>query len=252
MNEDRFTGRADVYKKYRSSYPRELIDYLYTEVGFSPESVVADIGSGTGIFSRLLLERGSRVTCVEPNEDMRRTAERDLTEAFPHFVSLEASAESTGLADKSMNFVTVAQAFHWFDRPLFHGECRRILKDGGQVVLVWNVRDYEHEMIQKDLTIRETYAIDTKGFAYAGGPPPDRADFFANGVCAEKTFRNDMLMDRETYVGTNLSRSYSPREDQHPEKYRGLVAALRALFDEYQKHGVIHFPQYTQVFYGRV
>ena len=126
MNEERFTGKADVYKKFRPSYPKELIDYLYSQVGFSQDSVIADIGSGTGIFSRLLLECGSQVYCVEPNDDMRQTAEKDLA-GFRNFISVNAAAENTGLQEKSVHFVTAAQAFHWFDRQAYKLECQRIL-----------------------------------------------------------------------------------------------------------------------------
>lgn len=77
-NKERFTNRVDKYVKYRPSYPKEAIDYLYTVVGFQQQSEVADIGAGTGIFSRLLLERGSRVTAVEPNQAMREAAELAL------------------------------------------------------------------------------------------------------------------------------------------------------------------------------
>ena len=158
-NEDRFTSKADIYKKYRPTYPTELIDYLYAQAGFSKESIVADIGSGTGIFSRLLLERGNRVYCVEPNGDMRQTAEKDLS-SFENFYTVGAPAENTGLLERSVDFVTAAQAFHWFDRQRFKSECRRILKDCGKVLLVWNIRDYECEVIKKDYAIREKYRID--------------------------------------------------------------------------------------------
>jgi len=86
-NEERFSNKADIYKKYRPSYPKELIDYLYSQVGFRQDSIIADIGSGTGILSCLLLERGSLVYCVEPNADMRKVAEKDLS-GFKNFTSI--------------------------------------------------------------------------------------------------------------------------------------------------------------------
>jgi ubiquinone/menaquinone biosynthesis C-methylase UbiE len=163
-NEERFSNKADLYKKFRPTYPKELIDYLYSQVGFNQESIIADIGSGTGIFSRLLIEQGSFVYCVEPNEDMRRTAEKDLSE-FENFVSVNAPAENTGLQDVSVDFITVAQAIHWFDRQAFKSECRRILKPGGKVVLIWNERDYENEIIKKEYFIRAKYAVETNGLS---------------------------------------------------------------------------------------
>lgn len=252
-NEERFTGKADIYKKFRSSYPKELIDYLYSKVGFSKESVIADIGSGTGIFSRLLLEKGSTIYCVEPNDDMRQTSEEYLKNesGFDDFVILNAPAESTGLPEKSIDFVTAAQAFHWFNMPIFKSECRRILKNDGKVVLVWNSRDYESELIKKDYAIRKKYCVDAKGLGITDIPENSR-NFFFDETCEEKNFRNDLILDRETYVGMNLSRSYSPSEDKHPDKYNGFVRELNNLFNEYNVNGVINFSQYTKCYIGMV
>jgi Methylase involved in ubiquinone/menaquinone biosynthesis len=93
---------------------------------------------------------------------MRQAAEKDLS-VFKNFVSVNAPAENTGLQDKSVDFITVVQAIHWFDRQMFKSECQRILKPAGKVVLVWNERDYENEIIKKDYIIRAKYAIETNG-----------------------------------------------------------------------------------------
>ncbi|MCL2463427.1 MAG: class I SAM-dependent methyltransferase, partial [Defluviitaleaceae bacterium] len=130
MNEEKFTGKAGLYRTFRPSYPAELIDYLYSHIGFSSDCSIADIGAGTGIFTRILLERGSKVYAVEPNGDMREAAIKDLS-GYENFVPVGASAENTGLDDSGVDFVTVAQAFHYFDRQLFRRECQRILKSGG-------------------------------------------------------------------------------------------------------------------------
>src|SRR5688572_11749971 len=109
----RFTHRADAYVKSRPSYPAGLFDVLRDECGLGPSSVVADLGSGTGIFTRLLLERGATVHAVEPNDDMRGEAERTLA-SEPRFHSVKGTAEATTLAAGSIHLVTAAQAFHWF------------------------------------------------------------------------------------------------------------------------------------------
>ena len=143
-NTERFNEKAEIYQQHRASYPKELIEYLYSAVGFSNASIIADIGSGTGIFSRFLLEKGNHVYCVEPNDDMRSVAERELG-CIVGFYSVAAPAENTGLKENSIDFITVAQAFHWFDRQLFTLEYRRILKDTGKAVLIWNIRDNKHD-----------------------------------------------------------------------------------------------------------
>lgn len=252
MNEERFTGKADIYKKFRPSYPKELFDYLYSQIGFNQNSAVADIGSGTGIFSRLLLERGSRVYCVEPNGDMRRIAEKDLS-GFENFISVNSAADNIGLKEKSVDFVTVAQAFHWFDRLLFKEECKRILKPGGKVALVWNIRDDECETVKKDYDIREKYCVDRKGLGEKGGPRKNGPnDFFLDGNFEYKIFRNDLQFDRESFIGRNLSASYAPKEETDPEKYHGLIRELNGLFDEHNINGILNFPHFTKSYVGAV
>ena len=251
MNEERFTGKADIYKKYRPTYPKELLDYLYTQVGFNQDSVIADIGSGTGIFSRLLLERGSKVYCVEPNEDMRQTAEQDLS-GFENFISVNGNDKNTGLADNNIDFITAAQAFHWFDRQEFKLECQRILKPGGKFMLVYNDRDDSSELIKKNYEITLKYAIDTKGHRQGGELPEKYADFFVDGICEHKIFRNDLKFDRESFIGRNLSSSHTPKEKTDPEKYHGLVRELGELFDEYSINGILNFPHFTQCYVGKV
>ena len=250
MNEERFTGKANIYKKFRPTYPKELMDYLYSQVGFTSQSTVADIGSGTGIFSRFLLERGCMVYCVEPNEDMRLTAEKDLS-GFKNFISVNGSDKNTGIQDKSVDFITTAQAFHWFDKQAFKLECQRILKPGGKVVIVYNGPD-DCEFIRKRDSISEKYRVDSKGFQEHGDPIGKYADFFADGVCEDKTFRNDLQFDKESFIGRDLSRSYTPKKETDPEKYHGLVRELSELFDEYSVNGILNFPHFTVSYVGEV
>ena len=252
MNERLFMGRAGIYHKCRPSYPKGLIDHLYTELGFSEGSVIADIGSGTGIFGRLLLERGSRVYSVEPNDDMRSVAKRELG-GIPGFVSINAAAESTSLDDKSVDFVTAAQAFHWFDAEGFRQECSRILKKDGKVVIVWNVRDIGHDVVKKDFEARKKYSVgDAKGLTSTDNSIVDVGSFFLGEKVEELTFANDLYLKRDDYIGMNLSRSYSPTEDAEPEKYFALISALGDIFDEYSSNGVLIYPHVTKAYIGPV
>ena len=249
MNEKLFTGKAALYKKFRPSYPKELLDYLYSKIGFTEESVIADVGAGTGIFTRLLLERGSKVYAVEPNEDMRETSKKDLSE-YIKYVSFNAAAENTGLGDASIDFVTVAQAFHYFDRELFKQECRRILRPGGKVIIIWNNIDSDCDVTCKSSDIIERYRIHNKSGQQRSGNLYDYSDFYANGVYEYKTFRNDFYESRENFLGGNLSASYAPREDSEPEQYHGFVKELNELFNEYSEHGILHIPQITRSYAG--
>ena len=151
----RFSDRVDNYIRYRPGYPPQVLETLKSECGLKPEHRIADIASGTGIWTRLLLENGNNVVGVEPNAEMRQAAER-LLASFPNFTSVAATAESTTLPDHSLDFVTAAQAAHWFNREQSRQEFMRILKPGGWLVLVWNerltdstpfLRDYEQLLL---------------------------------------------------------------------------------------------------------
>lgn len=135
----RFSSRVENYSRYRPSYPRQVLELLFEECGLTAASIIADIGSGTGIMTRLFLENGNQVFAVEPNREMRQEAEWNLA-SYSHFVSVDATAEATTLRAGSVDFVVAAQAFHWFDREKVRPEFVRILKPEGWVVLVWNDR----------------------------------------------------------------------------------------------------------------
>jgi SAM-dependent methyltransferase len=139
-----FSTRGESYDRTRPGYPEALIDYLYTDQLFSEASAIADIGSGTGKFAQQLLVRGSRVFCVEPNDEMRQIAERKLS-YYQGFISVNGTASFTGIKEK-VGAVTAAQAFHWFDRNAFREECRRLLRPGGKVFLIWNFRFPDDEI----------------------------------------------------------------------------------------------------------
>ena len=128
----RFSDRVENYIRYRPGYPAELIAILQTKTGLNPQSIVADVGSGTGISTAVLLPYAGQVLAVEPNESMRRAAET-LLAAKPNFRSVNAAAESTTLADASVDMITVGQAFHWFEPTKTRREFARILKPGGWV-----------------------------------------------------------------------------------------------------------------------
>jgi ubiquinone/menaquinone biosynthesis C-methylase UbiE len=147
----RFSGRVENYIRYRPGYPPEVLNALKTECGLKSRHVIADIASGTGIWTRRLLENGNPVFGVEPNAEMREAGERLLAE-FPKFTSIAGPAEATTLADQSVDFVTAAQAAHWFDRARSRQEFARILKPGGWLVLLWNERLTDSTPFLRDCT----------------------------------------------------------------------------------------------------
>src|SRR5689334_22644665 len=139
---NRFTSRVETYAKYRPGYPAEIVDLLRRECNLTPDSIVADIGSGTGKLTELFLANGNVVFGVEPNGAMREVAE-NIFKDQPSFRSVDGSAESTTLTDASVDVITAGQAFHWFDAAKTRREWVRILKSGGWVALIWNARELQ-------------------------------------------------------------------------------------------------------------
>jgi SAM-dependent methyltransferase len=237
---ERFSNRVDNYVKYRPGYPPAVLDLLAAECGLTPASVIADIGSGTGILTRLFLERGQRVYGVEPNREMRAAGER-LLAGFAGFTSVPATAEQTTLPDRSVDFVTAGQAFHWFDRAAARREFERILRPDGWVVLLWNSRAASAGGFQADYEqfIRE----------HSNLGPSDFERFFGPGGYRQARFANRQVFDFDGLRGRFLSASYAPEPD-HPG-YGPMLAALRRLFDAHQVDGMFAIDYDTVLYYGQ-
>lgn len=251
MNENKFDGMGNIYAKFRPNYPKAFIDFLFTDLDLPKSCVFADIGAGTGILTRQLLEKGATVYAVEPNDDMRKVAEDNL-KAFPKFIPVKGTAENTTLPGGSMDIITAAQAFHWFDREKFKEECKRILKPQGKILLVWNSRDSESELVTENALINREYCPGFKGFSggmNTAASGEGLSDFF-RGEYTVKTFKNPLAYSKEAFIGRNLSSSYALKEDD--ENYVPYVRALEALFEKYSKDGVLTTPNYTRCYLGTV
>ena len=211
-NTRRFEAKAALYQQFRPAYPEAYFDYLLSKTQLMPEDAVADIGSGTGIFSRQLLERGLSVYAVEPNSNMRSKAEQQLG-ANPRFFSVPGSAEHTLLADSSVALVTAAQAFHWFNQKKFGAECRRILKPGGKVALVWNIRSPDSPVTQKCQEAFYRFCENFSGFTGSIMQNLDQVASFFCGACPScRTWANDLHYDWDAFLGRMLSSSYAPQK----------------------------------------
>ena len=152
------SDRAQDYARYRPSYPEGAIAAILADLGDPQELVVADIGAGTGISSRLLGDRGPRVIALEPNAAMGEAAE-----PHPQVSFQPGTAEQTGLVDQSIHVITCCQAFHWFNAPLALAEFSRILQPGGRVALLWNdwdLDDSRTEAYHQMIRAAATHAID--------------------------------------------------------------------------------------------
>lgn len=236
-----------MYAKYRPSYPREILWILDSQIGFTKEKIVADIGSGTGILSRIFLDNGNFVYGIEPNGEMRSFAEKDLTPRYPKFVSLNRLAESTGLPTASVDLIIVGQALHWFDRERARQEFGRILKPTGYVMIVYNER-------KKDDGMMDDYDRIVDRNASKSETPDIDADyltkFFESKDYREFTVANEQSLDFEGLVGRATSASYLPSKGD--PGYESLEADLRKLFDDYQHDGKIILRYETVIFLGQL
>jgi SAM-dependent methyltransferase len=247
----RFSNRVENYVKYRPGYPTGVIATLVDSAALASHSVVADIGSGTGLFARLFLELGCRVIGLEPNLEMREAGERILA-SFPNFISLAGSAEATGLEASSVDFVTAGQAFHWFDRPRARLEFARILKPGGWVVLAWNERRLDSTPFleaYEALLLQFGTDYTTVNHLNVENDPSAIPDFFG-GPFREARFDNLQRFDFEGVKGRLLSSSYVP-DPTHP-LHAPMLTALRQIFDQYQSGGTVDFEYDTHLFWGHL
>lgn len=232
----KFDGRAVHYAASRPGYAKALIDCLYTQWGMSEASVIADVGSGTGKLAEQLLERGSHVYAVEPNQDMRHAAEQALGDC-ERFCSVCGGAEDTDLEKGCADFVTAAQAFHWFDGERFKAECQRILRPGGRVFLIWNMREPEDAVNQALQEVYGRFCPAFKGFSEGMVKDDPRIRAFFGGAYAYEAYDHPLWYDRETFIARCLSSSYSLKAGD--EKYAAYIGALNELFDVHARDGIM-------------
>ncbi len=246
----RFTGRVENYARYRPSYPRAVLDLLETRCGLTSASVVADVGSGTGILSELLLENGTRVFGVEPNDEMREAGERRL-ERYPRFTGVAGTAEATTLDDAGVDFVTAGQAFHWFDVERSRAEFGRILKPGGWVIVIWNARrrDTAPFLAAYERLLRE-HGTDYEQVEHGRSAAGMVDEFFGSGGYETATFDNAQTLDLDGLNGRLLSSSYVPGPGEPGSE--AMLRDVEELFRQHQTDGRVTIEYDTKVYYGRL
>lgn len=243
MNERKFSGKADLYERFRPSYPKELIDFLYEN---TENKTVADIGAGTGKFTRCLLKKPWKITAVEPNADMRERLEK-----IGGITVVNASAEDTGLSGHTFGLVTAAQAFHWFDEDKFRYECKRILTKNGRLAIVWN--SFVNEglaLAQRELCKRLCPEFKNGKTGKRSSEEGDRflcSEYFSELEVAE--YKSERIFDRESFIGESLSRSYAPKVGQ--PNYERFVEELNKVFSEFESGGKAAVACKTTLYFGR-
>ncbi|MQA92410.1 MAG: methyltransferase domain-containing protein [Gemmatimonas sp.] len=246
----RFSDRAEHYTRYRPGYPPAVLDVLRTETGLSPRSVVADIGSGTGISSDLFLRNGNFVWAVEPNAAMRSAAERSLA-TNQRFRSIEGTAENTTLASESVDYVVAGQAFHWFDAPSARREFARILRPDGWVALLWNDRREDSTAFLREYeSLLRRFGTDYLAVRHRNLEASSLVDFFTgHGMLTWKLY-NEQRLDLEGLKGRLLSSSYVPSEAD--PAHSTMLAEVERIFLNYEQSGTVSLQYDTKIFLGRL
>jgi SAM-dependent methyltransferase len=246
----RFSRRVDNYVKYRPGYPPEVLALVQRACGLTPAAVIADIGAGTGRLAELFLAHGNRVLGVEPNREMREAGAR-LLAGYPGYQAVDGRAEATTLPDAGVDFVTAGQAFHWFDPAGARAEFRRILRPGGWVVLVWNVRRTGSTPFLAGFEdLLRTYAPTYPAEQDEGSAEASIRALFGAAPWQTAHFTNAQHFDLAGLTGRLRSSSYAP-EPGDPTN-APLLAALARLFAAHAVAGQVTLEYDTEVFYGRL
>jgi SAM-dependent methyltransferase len=244
---ERFTSRVDDYARHRPSYPASALELLKERCGLSPGARVADLGSGTGILTGLLLESGAEVFAVEPNDGMRASAEIRLG-GDPRFHSVKGSAESTTLDPASVDLLVAGQAFHWFDAQRARSEAQRIARPGAWGALLWNERPPE----------ATPFLVDYEALLRRHAPEYEkvtssRADLatmraFLGAATEVRTFANQQVLDFEGLRGRLMSSSYAPEPGS--AGHEPMLELLREVFARHERDGRIVMPYSTLVYFA--
>lgn len=244
-----FSGKAEAYSAARPGYAGELMEWLTGKLGLGDGVTVADVGSGTGKFSKQLLETGCTVFGVEPNADMRAFAEKFLGNE-KRFFSVNGSASDTALDSACVDHVTAASAFHWFDAAAFARECQRIVRPGGSAALVWNIRDASDQTVWECEELCRRLCPRFKGFSGNIHRDEGRVTGFFEKGCECADFRYDLFFSREAFVKRMLSSSYAPLPGE--ENFSAFAGALEELFDRRAEYGQIRIANFSRGYVGRV
>jgi SAM-dependent methyltransferase len=245
----RFTDRVADYVRARPDYPATMLQWLHATFGIDATWSVADIGAGTGISSKLFLDAGHRVVAVEPNAAMRAAA-TDWLGTNPTFQATDGMAENTHLANGSVDLVSAAQAFHWFDRDAVAREWSRILTPRGLAAVYWNTRKRDGSPFLRGY--EEILRRHDADYAQISAAHPDDATmraWFGDGLVGAAAFPHAQSLDWDGLIARTMSSSHSPKPG-HPQ-HEPMLADLRALFAATQTSGEIELLYDTRIFVGK-
>jgi SAM-dependent methyltransferase len=246
---ERFSSRVANYVRHRPSYPEAALALLRERCGLVPGSQVADLGSGTGILTRLLLASGATVFAVEPNDGMRAAAEAALG-GERGFHSVKGAAEATTLRDDSIDLLVAGQAFHWFKVDSARAEALRIVRAGGWAALLWNEHPADGSAFLGDYeALVRRHAPEYDQVVSSRADETAMRTFFGGPVSCAR-FPNQQRFDYHGLEGRLMSSSYAP-EPGHPA-HEPLIRGLRETFERHHRDGMVVFPYVTLVYFAQL
>lgn len=245
---ERFSNRVENYIKYRPHYPKEIITFLNNEFGFDKSKIVADIGSGPGISCENFIENGNNVYAVEPNDDMRKAAEEIFRDS-ENFISINGKAEATTLDNNFADLIIAGQAFHWFDKEKCKTEFKRILKDDGYVVLMWNDKTSTNDFMKDYYELIKKFGKDYDKINHTNVDDEVIGKFFSPNEFKKKSIRHTHPLDYAGLEGRLLSSSYIPLEG---DSFEAMIQELKEMFAKYSVNGKVEMEYQTNLFYGKL
>ncbi|TYR73738.1 class I SAM-dependent methyltransferase [Rossellomorea vietnamensis] len=237
-----FDNKTKEYSIGRPTYPNEVLKIL-SELGVNKQSTIADIGAGTGILTHMLGSLECSVLAIEPNEQMLYECRKHCKD-INNIQFIKAPAEETSLKENSVDVITIAQAFHWFDKNLCKKEFQRILKDDGYVLILWNEMQTDSQFAQEYTTALHKYKVKTTAAISNFDPDEEKLNFFGQDY-TKVYYDNWQTVTEEGFVGGALSLSYTP--SKLDSMYVEFVAELHQLFSKYQQNERVTFHYKTEV-----
>jgi SAM-dependent methyltransferase len=241
-----YTDRAARYARYRWDYAAQAIDAIFSITGIGLTSCAADVGSGTGILTRHLVDRVRSVYAVEPDVSMRWWAEQALANA-PTFNSVAGSAQTTTLPDRSVDLIVVGQALHWFDPLPSRQEFLRILIPGGWLAVLWNQGT--------DAALAQALsALCTPENGWDTSIPNQRREvkpfdfYFGHAAYLQREFAAVKRETWEEFFGALCSDSHAPAETQ--PSFERLRNAAWQVFRAHSEDGFITVRYRTHLVLG--
>ncbi|WP_414044034.1 class I SAM-dependent methyltransferase [Macrococcus sp. EM39E] len=246
-----FSEKVEQYRNSRPKYSCGLLSDMKEKFEIDEATTIADIGAGTGIFTELLLDLGAKVIAIEPNAAM--VEQLRLALQCKELEIHERPAESTEVESNSVDIITAAQSFHWFDQDAFKAECKRILNGNGPVCLIWNARIEDAVINVKTAEIYTAFCPNFKGFIGFGGGvqySENSVSEFFEGEYDKKVYEFPLTYDKQGFINRSLSASYALVEGDR--QYETFVKALEVLFDKYEEDGKVIVPNESILYYGNI